>query len=71
MKFYSYRLKHIHYGISSFEAYNLHYQSRRYKCPTCNKYQSGQSPFGDRNRNVSKLTKYAILEDLKNNPKNY
>ncbi|WP_026400036.1 hypothetical protein, partial [Acholeplasma equifetale] len=29
MKFHSYRLKQIHYGISSFEAYNIHYQSRR------------------------------------------
>lgn len=65
MKFHSYRLKQIHYGISSFEAYNIHYQSRRYKCPTCGKYQSEPNPFGDRNKNVSKLTKYSILDDLK------
>src|SRR5690554_4603730 len=64
-RFHSYRLKQIHYGISSFEAYNIHYQSRRYKCPTCGKYQSEPNPFGDRNKNISRLTKHAILQDLK------
>jgi len=65
MKFHSYRLKQIHYGISSFEAYHIKYQSRRYKCPTCGKYQSEINPFGDRNKNISRLTKHAILADLK------
>jgi transposase len=65
MKFHSYRLKQIHYGISSFEAYHIKYHSRRYKCPTCGKYQSEINPFGERNKNISRLTKHAILADLK------
>ena len=65
LKFHSYRLKHILYGISSFEAYHIEYQSRRYKCPNCGKYQTEPNPFSLKHKNISNLTKHAILEDLK------
>lgn len=44
-KFHSYRMKHIKYGISNHEPYIIEYNSRRYKCIFCGKYQSEPNPF--------------------------
>src|SRR5690554_1848827 len=64
-KFHSYRMKHIKYGISNHEPYIIEYNSRRYKCIFCGKYQSEPNPFSQKHTNLSTMTKHSILESIK------